>query len=39
MSWPRVVAARLRSLFIRNRLDGELDDEVRFHLEMQTEDA
>jgi predicted permease len=38
MSWPRVLAARLRSLFIRNRLDGELDDEVRFHLEMQTED-
>ena len=29
---------RLRSLFMRNRLDGELDDEVRFHLEMQTED-
>jgi predicted permease len=38
MSWPRVLAARLRSLFIRNRLDGELDDEVRFHLEMQAED-
>jgi predicted permease len=38
MSWPRVLAARLRSLFIRDRLDGELDDEVRFHLEMQTED-
>ena len=38
MSWPRVLAARLRSLFIRNRLDCELDDEVRFHLEMQTED-
>jgi hypothetical protein len=34
MSWPRVLAARLQSLFIRNRLDGELDDEVRFHLEM-----
>ena len=38
MNWPRVLTARLRSLFIRNRLDGELDDEVRFHLEMQTED-
>ena len=38
MSWPRVLAARLRSLFLRNRLDGELDDEVRFHLEMQAED-
>jgi hypothetical protein len=38
MSWPTVFGARLRSLFVRNRLDGELDDEVRFHLEMQTED-
>ena len=33
-----MLTARLRSLFIRNRLDGEFDDEVRFHLEMQTED-
>ncbi|HZO57801.1 MAG TPA: ABC transporter permease [Bryobacteraceae bacterium] len=38
MSWPRVVAARLRGLFERNRLERELDDEVRFHLEMQIED-
>jgi predicted permease len=38
MSWPRIFAARLRGLFIRNRLERELDDEVRFHLEMQTED-
>ena len=38
MSWRRVWAARFRGLLNRNRLDGELDDEVRFHLEMQAED-
>jgi hypothetical protein len=35
---PTVFAARLRGLFGRNRLERELDDEVRFHLEMQMED-
>jgi putative ABC transport system permease protein len=38
MSWPSVVAARLRGLFLRDRLERELDDEVRFHLEMLAED-
>src|SRR5262245_19914195 len=38
MSWARVVAARLRGLFEYKRLDRELDDELRFHLEMQSED-
>ncbi len=38
MSWPKVFGARLRSLFIRNRLERELEDEIRFHLEMQVED-
>lgn len=38
MSWATVLAARLRGLFGRKRLDRELDDEVRFHLEMQIED-
>jgi putative ABC transport system permease protein len=38
MSWAAVVAARLRSLFEHNRLEHELDEEVRFHLEMQIED-
>jgi hypothetical protein len=38
MSWPTVVAARLRSVFQRRRLERELDDEVQFHLEMQIED-
>jgi predicted permease len=38
MSWPGVLAARLRGLFLKNRAERELDDEVRFHLEMQAED-
>ena len=38
MSWPTVVAARLRGLFEHTRLERELDDEVRFHVEMQIED-
>ncbi|MBX5494450.1 MAG: ABC transporter permease [Bryobacteraceae bacterium] len=38
MSWVRVAAARLRGLFERKRLERELEDEVRFHLEMQMED-
>jgi len=38
MSWASVVATRLRGLFERTRSERELDDEVRFHLEMQIED-
>src|SRR4030095_6030638 len=38
MSWARVVAARLRGLLEHKRLERELDDEVRFHQEMQIED-
>jgi predicted permease len=38
MSWASVVAARLRGLFEHKRLERELDDEVRFHLEMQVDD-
>jgi predicted permease len=38
MSWASVIAARLRGLFQHERLDTELDDELRFHLEMQIED-
>ena len=38
MSWASAAAARLRGLFGRSRLERELDDEVRFHLEMQIED-
>ena len=38
MSWPRTFAARVRSIFKGDRLECELDDEVRFHLEMQIDD-
>lgn len=38
MSWPRVFAARLRGLLNKGRADEELDDEIRFHLEMQAQD-
>lgn len=38
MSWASVVASRVRGLFGRHQLDRELDDEVRFHLELQIED-
>jgi predicted permease len=38
MSWAAVVAARLRGLFEHKRLERELDEEARFHLEMQIED-
>src|SRR5215510_8560297 len=38
MSWTSVAAARLRGLFEYRRLERELDDEVRVHLEMQIED-
>src|SRR5207247_639977 len=38
MSWPSVFAARLRGLFSKSRMERELEDEVRFHLEMQAED-
>ena len=38
MSWASVLAARVRGLFAHGRLERELDEEVRFHLEMQAED-
>ena len=38
MSWPRVFAARVRGLVFRDRLESQLEDEFRFHLEMQAED-
>ncbi len=38
MSWASVVVARLRGLFEHKRLERELHDELRFHLEMQVED-
>jgi len=38
MSWASVAASRLRGLLGHKRLERELDDEVRSHLEMQIED-
>ena len=38
MSWVRVAVARFRGLFGHKRFERDLDDEVRFHLEMQAED-
>jgi len=38
VSWARVVAARLCRLFDHKRFERELDEEVRFHLQMQIED-
>jgi len=38
MSWFAVAAARMRGLWNRPRLDRELDDEIRFHLDMQAAD-
>ena len=35
MRWFRVIQMRLRSLFGRPRLENELADELRFHLEEQ----
>ena len=37
MSRLSVFAARLRSLLVRDRAERQLDDELRFHLEMQIE--
>ena len=39
MSKRSVLASRLRALFTRGRLERELDEELRFHIEMQTEDT
>ena len=38
MSRARVFVTRVRGLFKQSRLERELDDEVRFHVEMQIED-
>ena len=38
MTWLRVVAARIRELFVKPRLDAELDEELRTHCEMLAEE-
>jgi hypothetical protein len=36
--WLYTIPLRLRSLFQRDRVDQELDEELRDHIERQTED-
>jgi len=38
MEWLRIFVARLRGLFRKQRLDGDLDAELQAHLEMLTEE-
>src|SRR5581483_9980091 len=38
MNGLRVFLSRLRAVFFRSRLERELQDEIRMHLEMQTEE-
>jgi predicted permease len=38
MTWLRVFIHRLRGLFLKRKMDRELEDEIRAHLEMQIED-
>ncbi len=38
MTWLRVIVTRISALFGQRRLDAELDEELRFHLEMEERD-
>ena len=38
MAWSRSLAKRLRALLFRREVERELDDELRFHIDMQTEE-
>jgi predicted permease len=38
MTWLRVFIHRLRGLFLKRKLERELEDEIRAHLEMQIEE-
>jgi len=38
LSWLRILAARLRGLFLKPRLDSELDAELRSHIQMLTDE-
>ena len=38
MSWMRVMALRIRGMFVKRRLDAELDEELESHLEMLAEE-
>src|SRR5215813_15430559 len=36
MSWLRLIYTRLYGLLLKNRIEREMDDEMRFHLLMRT---
>ena len=38
MKWPRLARTRLFGLLHKRRLEAEMDEEIRFHLAMRTED-
>src|SRR5437899_9780150 len=38
MTWIRVFIHRLRGLFLKRKLEQELEDEIRAHLEMKIEE-
>src|SRR5438552_180113 len=38
MSWLRVLASRIRGLFLQRHLERELDEELHAHIEMLTEE-
>src|SRR5437762_1085328 len=38
MNWRRKLQVRLRALFQKRKLDAELDEEMRSHIEMQTQE-
>jgi len=39
MRWMSVIGLRLRSLLLRNKVEQELDEEMRYHLEREIEEA
>jgi hypothetical protein len=38
MSWLRIFAVRLFALFRKNKSEGEMDEELRSHLDMEIEE-
>jgi len=38
VSWLRKIQNRFRALFQKEKLEGQMDDEMRSHIEMQTQE-
>jgi len=38
MNWSRKLQVRIRALFQKRKLDAEMDEEMRSHIEMQTQE-